>query len=348
MKKLLAIAVAAALTAPAAMADTTLYGKLHASVDNTQTTAAGVKTTDNVVNSNTSRIGIKGATALDNGLEATYGLEYGLSLDGQTTVGNSTRTLSARNTFAGLKGKFGEVRVGRHDTPAKLATSGFDTFADTTASDMSRIILADNERVDNAVAYINKFGPVTVAAAHSTGIDTSVVKEIDAAGEANSVMAAYGNGPWTASIGHSAINGIRKNTNVGLGWKAEAGHNVGLVYETAKADTAATGATATSSVIGGAGGKDTNIYLGGGYKMGNVTLKAAVGQGKSKTAAGVSTGGTEKLTTVGVDYSLGKKTSVYALFADNKNMLRLNSADAAASAATDRQKAASIGLVTEF
>ena len=86
MKKLLAIAVAAALTAPAAMADTTLYGKLHASVGQVKTTVDGVTTKNTAVESHNSCIGIKGSTALDNGLEATYGLEYAVDLDGDAAT----------------------------------------------------------------------------------------------------------------------------------------------------------------------------------------------------------------------------------------------------------------------
>ncbi|MFN3786377.1 MAG: porin, partial [Thiothrix sp.] len=122
MKKLLAIAVATALTAPAAMADTTLYGKIHASVGSVDN-GSGAET---VLESHGSRLGVKGSTELDNGLSATYGLEYGLDVDGDTNSTNTTtsdnsKQLNARNTFVGVKGGFGEVRVGRHDTPAKLA-----------------------------------------------------------------------------------------------------------------------------------------------------------------------------------------------------------------------------------
>lgn len=341
MKKLLAIAVAAALTAPAAMADTTLYGKLHASVNSVKTTNGTTATsaTDTSVNSNASRFGIKGATALDNGLEATYGLEYGIKLDGGEAGkvdGSSTTGLTARNTFVGLKGKFGEVRVGRHDTPAKLATSGLDVFADT-AADMNSLITADNERVDNAVAYINKFGPVTVAAAHSTGaapMDDAVETNSPAGfSDANSVLVNYSAGPWYAGLGHTTINGLRKNTNLGLGWKAEAGHAVNLVYETQK------------SGLANETGKDTNVLLNGVYKIGNVGLKAQVGEGKHKGETLASNNGKEKLTSVGVDYSLGKKTSAYLLWSENKNPNR--KADTNLDKNTKTTTTA-VGLVTEF
>ena len=351
MKKLLAIAVAAALVAPAAaMADTTLYGKLHASVGAVKTTsAAGVTTTTNAVESHSSRFGIKGATALDNGMEATYGLEYGLDLDGDTAASTANTTggsssIASRNTFVGLKGNFGEVRVGKHDTPAKLATAGLDVFADTYGA-MENIIVTDGHRVNNAVAYINKFGPVGFAAAHSTGLTGA---EVNSAGanqsNANTAMVNYSNGPWYAALGTTAVQNVGKTTNLGLGWKAEAGHHVGLVYENAKGATGhAAGATASDNTTLGipvAGVKDKNVYLAGGYKMGNVTLKAGYGESKRSGAAAASNG-KEKQTTLGADYSLGKKTAVYLLHNDNKNVAKT-------VAGTDRTKATVVGLVTEF
>jgi predicted porin len=331
MKKLLVIAVATALIAPAAaMADTTLYGKLHVSGGQVKTTTGGVTTKNNVVESNVSRFGVKGSSALDNGLSATYGLEYGIDLDG-----DQSRTLSARNTFVGVKGGFGEVRVGRHDTPAKLATAGLDEFADTYA-DMSNIIATDAHRVDNAVAYIGKVGPVGVAVAHSTALGVLPAEAVgltgasidagtnDATGkknDANTMMVNYGNGPYYAGLGYTAIQNTAKFTNLGLGWKAEAGHNVGLVVE--RQDNANT----TSD--------NTNVYLAGGYKLGNTTLKAGYGESKTKNA------GKEKQSTLGVDYSLGKKTSVYGLLNEDKNTAHVLNGK-------DKTSAAVVGLVTEF
>ena len=51
--------------------------------------------------------------------------------------------------------------------------------------------------------------------------------------------------------------------------------------------------------------------------------------------------GKEKLTSVGADYSFGKKTSVYLLHSDNKNTNATEDGKA-------RTKATAVGLVTEF
>lgn len=310
MKKMLVIAVAAALVAPAAaMADTTLYGKLHASVGSVDNGTDS----QTVVESHSSRFGVKGSTELDNGLSATYGLEYGIDLDG-----DNSRTLAARNTFVGVKGGFGEVRVGRHDTPAKLATAGLDAFADTYGA-MENIIATDGQRVDNAVAYINKFGPVGFAVAHTTDL---VNNDADAADDtnANTMMVNYGNGPYYAGLGYTDIDAVAKETNVGLGWKAEAGHFANLVYEQVDAD--------------GTPNDDTNMYVAGGFKTGAATIKAAYGKSETDNVAGE-----EEQTTVGVDYSLGKKTSTYLLW---------NEDDDNRVGGAGKTTATVLGIVSEF
>jgi predicted porin len=351
MKKLLAIAVAAALVAPAAaMAETTLYGKLHASYGEVKDNA-GNKVTG--IESHSSRIGVKGSHALNNGLEATYGVEYGIDLDGDTGGGTvngrptfntdttvASKSLSARNTFVGLKGSFGEVRAGRHDTPAKLATAGQDVFGDTYA-DMANIVNVDGHRVDNAVAYINKVGPVGFAVAHSTGPAGA-----DNTSNANSAMINYGNGPWYAGLGYTKVDNsalavgtadsIRggivgtqfgKHVNLGLGWKAEAGHQVNLVLEQSKD-------------ANGGSGKNKVALINGVAKVGAVGLKAQYGESKD-SGYPAGSNGKEKLASIGMDYSLGKKTSVYLLHSQNKNPNRVEGD-------SYKVKSTAVGLVTEF
>ncbi len=319
MKKLLVIAVATALIAPAAaMADTTLYGKLHTSVGNVETVTKGVEFSETVVESHDSRFGVKGSTSLDNGLSATYGLELDVNLDEKGTVGAN------RNKFVGLKGGFGEVRIGRHDTPAKLATAGLDAFGDTYG-DMKHIISSDGDRVNNAVAYINKFGPVGFAAAHTTSIDgdDATAPATDAA---NTVMLNYSTGPFYAALGVTAVDDIAETTkaNIGLGYKSEAGHFVNYVSEGVVKD----GTPAADD--------EANGYLAGGFKIGAATLKGAVGVGERDGA------GEETQATLGVDYSLGKKTSAYLLLNDNTNIGRV------ATGTEDSKSAAVVGLVSEF
>jgi len=156
-KKLVAVAIAAAVAAPAAMAnDTTLYGKVHMSINNSDTNDAW-----NVSN-HSSRLGVKGSEDLGNGLKAIF--QYEMSYSG---VDSSTAIGSARNSYIGLAGDFGQVRVGRHDTPNKVAfyAAGNERLADSII-DLNSNFGFQELRTSNAIAYISpSFSGLTVAAA---------------------------------------------------------------------------------------------------------------------------------------------------------------------------------------
>ena len=136
------------------------------------------------------------------------------------------------------------------------------------------------------------------------------------------MLVNYSNGPIYAGLGHTAVQATKKMTNLGLGYKAEAGHFANMVVEQVK-DTAT-------------GNKTDNAYVAGGFKTGAATLKVGYGESKFKP-----TGQKEKQTTLGVDYSLGKKTSTYLLLNEDKN-IDLD------STTNDKTTQAVVGVVTEF
>lgn len=286
MKKMLAIAVAAALTAPAAvMADTTLYGKLATSVGSVEKNGGDSEV---AIENHASRVGVKGSTPLDNGLQATYTLEFGVTPDG-----DGADAISRRNQWVGLKGGFGEVRAGTHDTPNKLSSAAIDNFPDTYAD--SSLIVTDR-RAPNALAYINKFGPVTAAVAHVTEVGDDA-DGVDGA-SANSLLLGYGStkeGVY-AALGYEDVEDAQTITKVSGQYAFPAGHKVNVVYEQQDNEDAG-------------GANQTTAIVGGGVKMGNAMLKAQVAQTDID-----DTDEDIDYQTVGVDYKLGKKTDVYFLY----------------------------------
>ncbi len=125
-KKLIAIAVAAVLAPAAAVAgtqtinitsDITIYGRAHVSVDGVSGIAANTNNTS--VNSNSSRLGVKGEKSLGNGLKGMFQIESGVNLVGGTVPdgngGNATGQVfsTARDMFIGLGGSFGTIKAGR-------------------------------------------------------------------------------------------------------------------------------------------------------------------------------------------------------------------------------------------
>ncbi len=175
-KKLLAAAIAAAMVAaPAAFAESTVYGKLHTSIDSQDFDSdTDTDDVDNwATNSRSSRLGFKGSEDLGGGLKAIYQIELSISSDGGTDQSVGTGFGSQRNTFVGLSGGFGTFLVGRHDTPAKIAFYGAgnerlgDSVIDLNGSATSRGIGVFEEfRANNAIAYVSpSFSGFTLAAA---------------------------------------------------------------------------------------------------------------------------------------------------------------------------------------
>jgi len=193
-KKLLTLAVAAAMAAPAiASAEAILYGKVNVSIDyanvnNVVLPTYGfardsegqvildpngnptlVQLTDGEdfngwgMSANgyipgegrASRIGVKGSEDLGNGLKAIYQVELGINLDDtNNNVLSNSDSITYRNSFVGLAGGWGTLLAGRHDTPMKISTAKLDLFADTMA-DYNGTIGFRDLRADNTVAYIS-------------------------------------------------------------------------------------------------------------------------------------------------------------------------------------------------
>ena len=239
-KKLVTLAVAAAMAAPvAAMADATLYGKLNVGISymDQEDGFDGWGLSDNKaiksgwVNQGTysddgrnfvkvqnpfvptpqgpaNRIGVKGSEDLGNGLKAIYQIELGFSLsdsNNNVIVGNEAITM--RNTFVGLaSSQFGSVLAGRHDTPLKISTGPLDLFADTMA-DYNNTVGFMDVRADNAIAYISpSFSGFTFAGAIVPGGGATAF----GTGQQAGADAGYNPNSDTLAEGYS-LAGIYKN-----------------------------------------------------------------------------------------------------------------------------------------
>jgi predicted porin len=146
--------------------DSTIYGKANISVVN----ADNGSTDQWKLNSNASRLGVKGKTEIADGLYAVYKAEFEIAVDdGDTKNG---QTFNQRNIMAGIRGNFGTVWAGKHDSPTKLAQNKIDLFNDLEG-DIKNTFEGEN-RVSNIVAYtspnINGFA-TTVAMIPGEGAD---------------------------------------------------------------------------------------------------------------------------------------------------------------------------------
>lgn len=135
-KSLIAIAALAAAGAAAAQSSVTMYGQVNTGYEysKTDTTIKGEKTTTKTTGFQndrvkTSRLGFKGEEALGNGLSATFALEMGFD----SANGDFADNAFNRKATVGLKGAFGEVRIGKDSTPMNEFDGSFKAI-DRTAS----------------------------------------------------------------------------------------------------------------------------------------------------------------------------------------------------------------------
>lgn len=336
-KKLLVLAVAAALAPAAAMAEpgnVTIYGQANASVDyiNPGTcTAAPCETKAGRVSSNNSRLGFKGTEDLGNSLSAVWQMETGVNLD------NFKSGFMQRNSFVGLSSStMGTAILGKHDTPYKLGTDSLDLFKDTMG-DYNAIVgnvvgnVAFDSRLGNVAAYISPtFGGFTFIGAAVAANESNTAALAN--GSAFSMTGMYGNGPLFASLSYEQAKNINANstdvdstnnlindfagfglekaaaTKLGLGYKF-GGATVGFIAEHMKFDQMPGGVTITHN----------DYYLNGSYTMGSNVVKAAFGKAGTLSCSGCNGADGAKQYVIGADHNFSKRTSVYALYSKMNN-----------------------------
>ncbi|MDO9180137.1 MAG: porin [Agitococcus sp.] len=152
-RNLLALAVGVAFVLPlAAQAAPTVYGRLNLSVDymDMDTNVAGTDGKVWSLNSNASRVGVKGNEKLTDELTAVYKAEWEVQGDMK-----SASELDARERYIGLKHyQLGTIRLGYIDSPFKNSEDSIDIFNDMTNLDMGNF-LHGQTRMANSINYVS-------------------------------------------------------------------------------------------------------------------------------------------------------------------------------------------------
>ncbi|MDM9651646.1 porin [Pseudomonas wenzhouensis] len=207
--KLIAVAVGAALAVPAvAMADVTVYGRAHVSVDYLDD---GAKYSETNLSSNSSRLGFKGDHAINPDLKAFFQIEQQINF---TTGASSGGTdFATRDTFVGLSSNFGAIQVGRFDSPFKVARGPFNLFGDQVGdmNNLARVTAGRlDERYDNTIQYTTPdFNGFNVKVAYSMYKGQSLnITDTPANNEdsdAFSTSLNYIGGPLEASLAYEKV-----------------------------------------------------------------------------------------------------------------------------------------------
>ena len=309
-KSLIALAIAGTFAAPAfaATENVDVYGKLHVSLNipGDQKDGAGdAGAGDLQLASNASRFGIKGAEDLGGGLSAIWQFEQTLNLD------ETGGALATRNSFLGLKGGFGTVIAGRHDTPLKLVGRAVDLFGDTMADSRNVLNGGSDTRSNNTIAYMTpNMGGFGIAAAYVTDLGVNEVADASA----YNLNATYKNGPIYVGLGYGdgdahEMRGLGSQMRVAGGFDM-GGFKLVAQYDSLEDD---------SETVGNQAGDFTGYMVGGAFTMGNIVLKANYMEGENDGDLLLAGYDTEQFT-IGADYNLSKRTTVYALYAAGENI----------------------------
>lgn len=355
-KKLIVLAVAAALTAPAlAMADSsnvTVYGRAHISLDSNGGNAGNSTTgTKNGLNltSNSSRIGFKGTEDLGGGLNAVYQFETEVMVQGTAAMFGAQR-----DTYAGVKGNFGTVVAGRlplanmYANDANFLGDKVGDAGNMTAGGFGGAgLLAVPSRVSRAIGYVSPslsgvtvtvgFVPNTPQSLNNAGAGAAGTNNaqkdssyaLRAAYDQDGIFAALnylnlgvaGINLATGALGAIPAAGIAQSGAKVAVTSLAGGYNFGVGQVKAQYVLTDANQQAAFSVGGGSGVKQSVITIGGQFNVNETSaIKAQFAQASDLTMNGatvVNTGAS--MFGVDYDYNLSKRTTLYVAYAKVNN-----------------------------
>ncbi len=340
-KTLIALAVLTVSGAAFAQSTVTLYGRidLGAAYNSSATNIKGSTPKLSMASgqAGASRFGVKGTEDLGGGLKADFLIEAGVAAD----TGGVTQ-LGDRNVYADLNGGFGAVRVGRFLNPQLLQVGKFAAFGTDYAGSGGNIMHVEGARYNNAVSYTtpaiagfsatvmtafeesNTFRvaqPLSASATTPTVTlpNSSTGNAVPALKKPVNIGLNYANGPIAVGVAYAenGVSGPKGLTNFG------ASYDLGVAkimaqYESNSNITAATGKTAymlgvTAPVGAGLVRAAYGARKSAGIEFAPVAaLSTTSGFSPANSTANISA--YKNLASVGYDYNLSKRTSLYGTY----------------------------------
>lgn len=311
MKKLIALAVAA--LPMAAMADVTLYGTVEASIENGKalTYTGGAKKSTTRIDDTGSLIGFKGSENLGNGLKAIWQVEQALSIDGTNVNGNNT--WATRDSFVGLTGNFGTVRLGKLSTYLNSDMEKFDAWIYGAGVNGATVTTANtlDGRLNNAIRYdspnLNGF---KFTAAYGFDEARATINGNRSNKAVWNLGAGYENAGYFVDAGYVRYQDAdAAGSKDGNYWRLEGGYNannllVALAYGQSK--------LFTNSTVNSTKAKEAALTVG--YTMGALTPKFTYAHVWDTKTNGVKADDGINQYVIGVDYALSKRTTAYTSF----------------------------------
>lgn len=326
MKKNVILALAMSATALSATAQQAqiktagnweFYGRAHMSID--QLDDGNLYNRVNM-SSNSSRVGFRGDKSFGD-LKGIWQVEsevlFTKTSDSVTGAAQDDKNrLATRDTFAGIEGNFGQVKVGKFDTPMKLAREAANLFGDQLG-DMRNITRAGakfDERPNNIIQYQSPdMMGIRVALAYSPHEAATAVTSsagVETKNAMTSMSITFNRGDFSAALAQenyqeNAKDGDRDATRLALSYKVMSDLKLVGFYQDAKYMKTSTDDQG-SKVTG----------FGAEYQLipNHTVLRAHVMDRSAN-----KTGADSKLTAIGVDRIINKELRFYANYAAVSN-----------------------------
>jgi predicted porin len=342
-KKLLALAVAGALVPAAAMAQSTveIYGRANLSLDNWKATGsqagatADFKSRWRIVDSG-SRLGFRVNEGLGGGMRAFVVMETGVNIDtgnanGQSGAANaSTGTWASRDSYVGVGGGWGDVRLGRQSVwwangvISQTGANYINTAADGVINDPG-LLAIPSARQSNVISYNTPtFSGFNASLSYSPNNQEAVGANANADGNLWGLTGRYTSGPiraqfdWARNKANSPATGDRASITgikAGLGWAYAPGSQVsGIIGRLTNDNIAVVTIGGVVAVPAGADLKQNFWLLNWEHMIGPWQLLAQYYQNGKVKGVDDNSDTQAKAYTLAVKYYLSKRTGVYASY----------------------------------
>lgn len=282
----LAVAVAAASVS----AQPKFYGKANVSFNSNDFESDSEE--NYTLNSNASRLGVKGEYEISEDLSAVYKAEYEIFIDDGEK--EEDQTFSQRNIYVGLKGDFGMVVAGKFDTPTKKAQGKVDRFNDLSNGDIKNVLQGENRVADTIMYVTPSLGGAKVSLAFVPGEESGEAGENqNDIADGVSASVSYKADAFRIALAHDngeAIDGSVENLTRLVGEYKGDGFKLGALYQVADE-----------------GDNDEDSYV----LSGEVKLSSKVVI-KGQYASSDDESDEKTQIAIGADYKLAKKAKLYA------------------------------------
>lgn len=311
----LALATLTALASLAAHAEpnVTVYGRLNATFERVSVGSGGSRTE---VVDNASRIGFKGTEDLGGGNAVIFQIESRVRVDGGDAV-----DLGSRDTFVGLKGSPGTLRLGRTLGPVYYATydyismhnhdSGHSSDALLSAATMGNSTAAGG-RMNNTIWYTSpSVRGFTLDVAYALLDEAPQSTASKQTPHHLGIVGAYDQGPLHAALSYAST---QRTTNLDT--------DPAVRFNNDRAITFGGAYTFRSFVLGGLYERSTKTTLGDEKSRNYFRLAAMVPMGAHEFHANLGVAGDYSKTsdtgakqyTLAYNYNLSKRTKLYAFY----------------------------------